>query len=132
MPGLIDATRLFSHQDRAYVSLGAALGLVCLSLMSKLPDLIPAAIKNMKGADFGKAIGENLNLKNAPIIGGAIKTTQAGVEKAGTEIVSKYVQGPVKDKFTEVSTRVGFGKRKSNPEPAAERSSEENKSGFSN
>jgi len=60
MPGLIDATRLFSKQDRAYVSLGAALGLVCLSLMSKLPDLIPAAIKNMKGADFGKAIGEGL------------------------------------------------------------------------
>ena len=89
MPGLIDATRLFSHQDRAYVSLGAALGLVCLSLMSKLPDLIPAAIKNMKGADFGKAIGEGLGQVTAPLQ----KAGQTAVGAAKTYVGSEIGKG---------------------------------------
>lgn len=40
--------------------LGAAIGLAGLSMLSKLPDLVPAAIFKLKPSEFGKAIGENL------------------------------------------------------------------------
>lgn len=61
MPSLIDATRLFTFQDRAYTAIATGLGLIALSLLSKLPEMIPVMIKEMKGPDFGKAIGENLS-----------------------------------------------------------------------
>lgn len=98
MPGLIDATRLFTFQDRAYVSLGAALGLVCLALMSKLPDLIPATIKNMKGADFGKAIGESLGSagafagKASGLYGDYQKTRKNIIERRAAESTLKSMR----------------------------------------
>ena len=60
MPSLIDATRLFTFQDRAYTAIATGLGLIALSLLSKLPEMVPVMIKEMKGPDFGKAIGESM------------------------------------------------------------------------
>jgi len=60
MPNLIDATGLFTFKDRAYTGIATGLGLVALSLLSKLPEMIPVMIKDMKGPDFGKAIGESM------------------------------------------------------------------------
>lgn len=60
MPSIIDASRLFTHKDRAYTAVATGLGLIGLSLLSKLPEMVPVMIKEMKGSDFGKAIGESM------------------------------------------------------------------------
>jgi len=59
MPSIIDGARLFHYKDQAYTAIATGLGLIGLSLLSKLPEMIPVMIKEMKGPDFGKAIGES-------------------------------------------------------------------------
>lgn len=60
MPSMIDLGSFYPPNDiRPAIGLISAFGLVVLSIMSKLPEIIPVMIKEMKGPDFGKAIGES-------------------------------------------------------------------------
>jgi hypothetical protein len=61
--------------------LGAAIGLAGLALLSKLPAMVPEFIFMIKPSPWGKAIGEGLDVKNMPVVGGVIRGTQQEAEK---------------------------------------------------
>jgi len=62
--------------------LGAAIGLAGLAMISKLPDLVPAAIFKLKPSEFGKAIGESFDSSTKWAKGTASSTGKAGVDYA--------------------------------------------------
>ena len=61
---------------------GAAIGLASLAMISKLPDLVPAAIFKLKPSEFGKAIGESFAGPTKFAKGTASSTAKAGVDYA--------------------------------------------------
>lgn len=79
-PSLLDAGVAHGSQG----ILGAAVGLAGLAMLSKLPDLVPAAIFQLKPSPFGQAIGENLK---AP--GSAIKFGARGGAQGAADIIEK-------------------------------------------
>ncbi len=71
--------------------LGAAVGLAGLAMISKLPDLVPQAIFQLKPSAFGKAIGESFS-NNAAIKTGGIfgkEVVSSGAGKVTNAISSK-------------------------------------------
>ena len=78
--------------------MGAAIGIAGLSMISKLPDLVPQAIFQIKPSDFGKAIGEGL--QNAP----------------GRKIVSSFGNELISSGASVVTTRFSDRMRKDSQE----------------
>ena len=88
MPSIIDGASLFTHKDRAYTAIATGLGLIGLSLLSKLPEMVPVMIKEMKGPDFGKAIGEQIGqITKNPV---AQTLTVGGTQLAHDALQKKY------------------------------------------
>ncbi len=112
MPGLIDATSLFkTNQDQAYVAIATGLGLIALSLLSKLPEMIPVMIKEMKGPDFGKAIGESLKgIGNNPVTGFAKSIGGEALEK-------RFINSEFGKSLTKATTRPASVKKGTATEP---------------
>lgn len=107
MPSLIDATRLFTFQDRAYTAIATGLGLIALSLLSKLPEMIPVMIKEMKGPDLGKAIGESLGgITKNPV---AQTLTAGGTQLTHNALDKKYKTEITADPTNEPSFRAKVG-----------------------
>lgn len=106
---------------RAYIALIQAFGVAVLAITSKLPDMIPVMVKEMKGPDFGKAIGESLGKNIVTGFGGQVSQ---GVQRKFQENVGReygnYVSGPIGDRVTGAVRKLGFGKRKSTTEKSSD------------
>jgi len=92
-PSLLNTT--FTNNNMV---LGAAIGLAGLAMISKLPDLVPAAIFKLKPSEFGKAIGENLG--NMP----------------GSKVASSFGREIMSSGASEVTTRISERIKKNSQE----------------
>ena len=107
MPSIIDGANLFHYKDRAYVAIATGLGLIGLSLLSKLPEMVPVIIKEMKGPDFGKAIGESLGgITKNPV---AQTLTAGGTQLTHNALDKKYKTEITADPTNEPSFRAKVG-----------------------
>ena len=94
MPNLLD-TGLINPGNQPIIP--AAIGIAGLAMLSKLPDLVPAAIFKLKPSEFGKAIGENLEgISKGPV---GKMATHGALEGATQKARDRYGDGSGQGKF---------------------------------
>lgn len=76
--------------------LGAAVGIAGLAMISKLPELVPQAIFQLKPTAFGNAVGEGLGSVGKGPVGSFVK--QGALEAGGQKIANRWgdVENPGK------------------------------------
>ena len=92
-PGILQGTIISPY-------IGGIIGLAGLSILAKLPTLIPEAIFQLKPSPFGKAVGEGFK----PITAIAGKSTKGGINAFDTHVTDGK-------KFSDISTRYGKATR---------------------
>jgi len=75
--------------------ISVGIGIALISLIAKLPDMIPEFIFSIKPSPWGKAIGEGLNVSRNPAIGfGAGLATDMSIGKLRKQWNARNIQEP--------------------------------------
>lgn len=94
-PSLISSSSLFNTAQTGGITpsiIAACIGLAGLSLLSKLPEMVPQFIFMIKPSPWGQAIGEGLDVHKMPLVGTVVRGTEHEIE----ETVGKVITSPAK------------------------------------